>query len=145
MYLITSELAGLLAVILPVFIVLLILEQRTFSVADKIIDVPEEDKPVARAWIAGRRLALLVSNVLSVVLCLLIVQLGDQGFSDLNEVAGMGNGLFMSAVALSTLIYASSLAVLAFLTISAYRIAFADIVDAPEFEAALGRSDVKPS
>lgn len=48
--------------------VLLVLEQRRFSVADNIDHVADEEKPVVRAAIAGRRLALLVSNVLSVAL-----------------------------------------------------------------------------
>lgn len=137
MYLMTSDLAGLLAQILPAFIVLFVLEQRRFNVAGQTGSVPAAQKATARARIYGWRLALLVFNVLSVAICLAVVQLGDQGFRDLNEDAGLENRWFMAAVALSTIVYASVLAVLAFLTVAAYRIAVAEIEDSPDYAVAL--------
>lgn len=140
MYLITSELAGLLAQILPVFIVLLVLEQSRFNAVHTLHHVPLEEKPVARGAISGRRLALLSINVVSVVLCLLVVQLGDQGFRDLNQAASWTNQGFLFAVVFSTVIYASTLSVLIFFTSLAWRIAFTDIITGPDFRDAVKRS-----
>lgn len=137
MLLITSDLAGLLAQILPAFIVLLVLEQRRFDAAHNVGHIPDSERVIIRARSSGRRQALLLSNILSVIICLVVVQLGDQGFRDLNAVASLSSSLFMSAFVLSIIIYASTIGILVFLTIAAYRIAFTDLMDGPDFEAAL--------
>ena len=137
MYLITAELAGLLAQILPVFIVLLVLEQSKFNAVHTLQHVPIKDRAVARGAISGWRLALLSLNVVSVVLCLVVVQLGDQGFKDLNQAASLTNRGFLSALVVSTVIYASTLCILIFFTILAWRIAFTDIISGHEFKDAI--------
>jgi len=140
MYLISSELAALLSQILPVFIVLLILEQSRINAAHRLDHVAVREKPVVQGKISGRRLALLSASVASVIMCLFVVQLGDQGFRDLNQAASPYNQAFMSAVTFSTLIYASTLSVFVYFTILAWRISFTNIVTGPEFKEA-----VKPS
>lgn len=140
MYLITSGLAGLLAQVLPIFIVLLVLEQNRFNAVHTVDYLPLADRSVARGSISGRRLALLSVNVLSVVLCLLVVQLGDHGFSDLNQAASWTNVGFLLAVLFSTVIYASTLSVLVFFTIIAWRIAFAEIISSSDFRDAVESS-----
>lgn len=140
MYLISAGLAGLLAQILPVFIVLLVLEQNRFNRAHTLDYLPLTSRPVALGSLSGRRLALLSVNVLSVVLCLVVVQLGDQGFRDLNEAAIWTDIEFVAAALFSTVIYASSLSVLVFFTIFAWRIAYKEIVSSPDFRDAANAS-----
>lgn len=140
MFLITVEAAGLMAQILPAFILLLVLEGHRLTVTSRRKGESAQDAFILSAKHEGNRVVLILVNMVATGLCIYFVQRGSDHLNALEELGALAasdRGPLVFAQLASAWIYASPVPIFLFLIMSAFRMNEYDRTKHPLYKDAI--------
>ncbi len=140
MFLISVEAAGLMAQILPAFILILVLEGHRLTVTSRRKGESAQTALNRSGKHEGDRVVLILANMVATGLCIYFVQRGSDHLHQLAELGALpasDRGPLVFAQIASGWIYASPVAVFLFLIMSACRMNDSDLTKHPLYKDAV--------